>query len=521
MSKASDSRMMWLLGGGILLSLALAMAISWSGLEFMWKNWEREEYSYGYFVPLLVAFFIWQRKNELARIELRPSWWGVALALLGLGMVVAGELGTLYVVIQYGFVVMLHGIALAFLGWRGYRLVAGPLALMFLAVPLPNFLYNNLSARLQLISSVIGVGVIRLFGISVFLDGNVIQLANMKLEVAEACSGLRYLFPLMAVSFIMAYVYRAPMWKRAVLFLSSIPITVLMNSLRIGLIGVSVEYWGPKMAEGFLHDFEGWVMFMVSLGVLLLEILLLNRIGRARPAFRDTFYIEMPPPLPKGTRFRAAPLRLPVLVLLGMMTAGAVAGVLLPERQEVIPERPSFAAFPARIGDWQGRVRSLESIIQDALKVDDYLLVDYRRPDGRLINLYVAYYDSQRKGASVHSPKSCLPGDGWQIKSFDQVGVDGVKIHGQPLRVNRSVIKKGDSMQLVYYWFLERGRVETSEYLAKWSIFRDALTRNRTDGALVRLVMPVPPTSDVASEESVLVEFAGMVAPQLERFIPN
>jgi len=121
----------------------------------------------------------------------------------------------------------------------------------------------------------------------------------------------------------------------------------------------------------------------------------------------------------------------------------------------------------------------------------------------------------------VHSPKSCLPGDGWQIKSFDQVGVDGVKIHGQPLRVNRSVIKKGDSMQLVYYWFLERGRVETSEYLAKWSIFRDALTRNRTDGALVRLVMPVPPTSDVASEESVLVEFAGMVAPQLERFIPN
>lgn len=505
----------------MLLALGLALFAAWSGVAHMVQNWEREEYSYGYFVPFLVAFFIWQKKNDLAQIRLRASWWGVALTLLGLFIVVFGELGTLFVLVEYGFIVILHGIALTFLGWRGYRIVAPPLALLFLVVPLPNFLYNNLSAALQLVSSEIGVWVVRQFGISVFLDGNVINLASMKLEVAEACSGLRYLFPLMAVSFIMAYVYRAPMWKRALLFLSSIPVTVLMNSLRIGLIAVSVEYWGKEMAEGFLHDFEGWVMFMASLGVLLVEMFVLNLIGRQRQRFRDTFYIDMPGPLPEGKRFEFASGKAPVVVLLGAMLASTAVIKILPERTEVIPERPTFAAFPARLGDWNGRVDRLESIFVNALNFDDYLLADYTNPSGQAINLYVAYYESQRKGSSVHSPRSCLPGGGWEMQDFDQVTVDGVRINGQPLRVNRSIIKKGDVKQLVYYWFQERGRVMTNEYLVKWSIFSDAVTKNRTDGALVRLVMPLPPTEDVAQAEQTLVGFAGLVAPQLERFLPN
>ena len=151
--------------------------------------------------------------------------------------------------------------------------------MLFFTIPLPKFLYNNLSSQLQLISSEIGVWFIRLFDISVYLEGNVIDLGNYKLQVVEACSGLRYLFPLMTLGFIAAYFFKGAFWKRAIIFLSSIPITVLMNSLRIGMIGVTVEYWGVAAAEGLLHDFEGWVVFMACTAVLVLEMWVLAHVG--------------------------------------------------------------------------------------------------------------------------------------------------------------------------------------------------------------------------------------------------
>src|ERR1039457_5061617 len=139
-------------------------------------------------------------------------------------------------------------------------------------VPLPEFLYQNVSAELQLLSSEIGVWFIRLFGISVYLEGNVIDLGAYRLQVAEACSGLRYLFPLMIIGFLVAYFFKTAFWKRALLFLSSIPITILMNSLRIGAIWLMVEHWGESMEEVSVHEFQGWVVFMASGALLVLEM---------------------------------------------------------------------------------------------------------------------------------------------------------------------------------------------------------------------------------------------------------
>ena len=511
------------IGAFLLLSLAfvLALLMAWDSVRAMVANWSREEYSYGYFVPFLVIFFIWQKKNALAETPFEPSWLGLLVAFGGLFLVVFGELATLYVISQYGFLVVLHGVALAALGWRAYRIVAVPLALLFFVVPLPEFLYNNLSQSLQLISSEIGVWFVRLFGISVFLEGNVIHLAEMQLQVVEACSGLRYLFPLMAVGFIVAYIFKAPLWKKAVVFLSTIPITVLMNSLRIGLIGITVEYWGREMADGILHDFEGWVVFMSSLGVLLLEMWLLNLIDRPRRAFADAFHIEWPGPLPEGSRFRAPGVSAPLVAALALLLGGAILSSLLPDREEVVPARVAFAQFPGELGGWQGRVDRLESIFVDALKFDDYLLADYTGPGGARVNLYAAYYGSQRKGASVHSPRTCIPGGGWEIGGLSQRTIEGASINGRPLTVNRAVIRKGESAQLVYYWFQQRGRVMTNEYLVKWYLFQDALNRQRTDGALVRLTTDVPPGSDAVEADRRLAELARLVAPEMERFIPN
>ena len=155
---------------------------------------------------------------------------------------VAGVLASLFPVSQYGAVFAIYGVVLAGVGLRVFRRLWAPLFILLLMVPLPDFLLNNLSAKMQLISSAIGVWFMRLFGVSVYLEGNVIDLGGYQLQVAEACDGLRYLFPLMTLGFIMAYFFKVALWKRVLIFLSSIPITILMNSLRVGTIGIMVEH---------------------------------------------------------------------------------------------------------------------------------------------------------------------------------------------------------------------------------------------------------------------------------------
>src|ERR1700688_1547810 len=240
----------------ILLASALAVAVLpiKTGLgQLLGSLLARPEYSHALIIPFIAAFLVWQRHDQIERMPFSGSWAGLVLALFGAAFGAIGKLSALFTLEHYSVVITLYGLVLALTGWRVFRLLWVPLLILLFMVPLPDFLYENFSAQLQLLSSKIGVWFIRLLGISVYLEGNVIDLGTYKLQVAEACSGLRYLFPLMTIAFLIAYFFQAAFWKRALLFLSSIPITILMNSLRIGTIGVMVEHWGVQMAEGFLH----------------------------------------------------------------------------------------------------------------------------------------------------------------------------------------------------------------------------------------------------------------------------
>lgn len=501
---------------------AIVILMYWDGLVYLVDQWmAKEEYSHGFLIPLVALYLLLQNKAALQSLECRGSWWGVAVVAFGLFLFLMGELSTLYIVIQYSLLIVLAGLIITFAGFAGLRATWVPLVVLLLMIPLPNFLYQNISAELQLISSKIGVAFIRLFGVSVFLEGNVIDLGAMKLQVAEACNGLRYLFPLLTVSFILAYVYRAPIWLRALVFLSAIPITILMNSLRIGAIGITVDRWGAAMAEGFIHDFEGWVVFMLSMLVLLTEIWLISRLRGDRRKLIDLIGLTWPARSPAASAFayRSAPR--PFMVGAGLIAFMTTVALLLPSRAEIIPTRESFATFPTQVGNWQGQTQRLEQIYIDALKFDDYLLADYMRDGGKRVNLYAAYYASQRKGESVHSPRSCIPGGGWQITDLSTQSVPGVNMGKNPLKVNRVVIQKGEARQLVYYWFQQRGRNITNEYMVKWYLFWDALTRNRSDGTLIRITTAVAPGEDLAAGDRRLADFARISVPELHAFIPD
>ncbi len=509
------------------LALAVAVALLsllpfWDGLADMWNAWVNyPEYSHSLLIPPIAAFLIWQQKDRLELVPFEGSWWGVVLVGCGGVLLMLGQLGTIFVLIEYAYLITLFGLALAFTGSKAFRLVAVPLFVLIFMIPLPSFFFNNLSSKLQLLSSQLGVAFIRLFGISVYLEGNVIDLGGYKLQVAEACDGLRYLFPLLTLGFLMAYFYKGARWKRIVLFLSSIPITVFMNSFRIGTIGVMVEHWGIGMAEGFLHDFQGWAVFMASAALMLGEIMVLNHIGRENGTWRQLFGVEFPAPSPQGVPRRRRTIPRAFVAACALLAGFAAISMALPRPAEIIPVRTAFVVFPMELGRWTGHRDSLEGVYIDQLKLDDYLLANYADGSGPRVNLYMAYYNSQRHGEAVHSPRACLPGGGWQLSDFDQRTLDAIKINGRPLRVNRTLIALGGQRQLVYYWFEQRGRVITNEFVVKWYLFWDAITRHRTDGALVRLITELPPGSNVEDADRRLVDIAGRIAPLLNHYIPN
>jgi exosortase D (VPLPA-CTERM-specific) len=469
-------------------------------------------------VPFISLFLLWQRRDRLAAARFEPSWLGVAVLGAGLALGAAAYVATASGVGQYAFLVSLAGLVLAFVGRRQFALLAAPLAMLVFMLPLPELFMKQLSLGLQLVSSQLGVAIIRLAGVSVFLDGNVIDLGTMKLQVVEACSGLRYLLPLATLGCITAFFFRAPLWQRVLLVLSSAPITLLMNSARIALVGVTSEHFGRAAAEGFLHDFEGWAVFMTCMTVLFAEMWLFARLAGRR--FREVFGIDLPSRVSAPERrVRSVPRTLRAATAL--LSLVALAYAFAPQPASAVPRREGFDTFPLEVGAWRGRPEAMQPEHLQILRLDDYLLANYLDGERRVVNLYMGYYAVQRHGLAAHSPSECLPADGWEMQDFRRYIVPGVTAGGEPLAVNRVIIRKAGTRQLVYYWFKQRQRSLAGEYEVKASLFWDLLTRRRSDGALVRLITPLARGETLEAADARLAQFAGEIVPRLPRYIPD
>ena len=186
----------------------------------------------------------------------------------------------------------------------------------------------------------------------------------------------------------------------------------------------------------------------------------------------------------------------------------------------MIPERTAFAQFPSTLGGWTGRSSSLEKQVEHFLGLTDYVLSDFARADNRTVNLYVAYYASQRKGVSPHSPQVCIPGDGWHIVDFQRTGYAD-QARGVSLPFNRVVIERGGQKQIVYYWFQQRGRAVANEYVSKFRLLADAIYLNRTDGALIRLTTPVYSGETEQEGDTRLQGFVHDLLPPMTQFLPS
>jgi len=262
---------------------------------------------------------------------------------------------------------------------------------------------------------------------------------------------------------------------------------------------------------------------MFSLGVLLIEMWILSKIGPRQasgdqPSGSDR-HRETSAGVGKaasGMFFNGGLFCAAVLVL---------GATLLFSRsvdfREKIPPLKDFRQFPSTVGDWKGTRMTIEPDVLAQLDLSQYVFMEYSNPEGRSVNFYVAYYESQRKGESIHSPETCLPGSGWLFNQAGTVTLRPPDPNRRPLKVNRAFMQKLDQKQLAYYWFPQRGRNLTNAYQLKWYVFWDALTMQRTDGTLVRLITPVYPAESVKGADERLTRFTWLVEPVLKTYLPG
>ena len=499
-----------------ILGTVLAVA---SGIAYVVPYWEQPEYSHQWLIPPLALLILWWRRKLILAERSAGSWLGLALLAVSVACTLLGAV-TGFSRLQAGILpLLLAGLGLATLGWGGMRLVWVPLLFLLFALPLPAAIYTPLSLQLQLLSSQLGAGFLDLVGVSVYLDGNVIDLGIFQLQVAEACNGLRYLFPLAAFGFLCAWLYRAPFWARTLLLLSTVPITIVMNSLRIGLTGLIVDYGDPALADGFLHLFEGWIVFVAALAVMAALMWLLARLAGWRGGFLDLLDFDRLHGRPAAVH-RPAPsidVPRPLLASTALLLAVALSQNAIGTRVETPPDRPGLVGFPLQVEAWRGQADQPDAAALEALGLDDYVLANYSEDGRHVVNLWIAYYASQRGAVVPHSPSACLPGAGWELTRQSTVPTpSGIE---PSFDVNRGVFTRGAERLLVYYWLEQRGRQLASWTPLKWLTIWDLLTKGRTDGALVRLVTPIGLDETEAEAEARLQRYLVAVYPRLGPYV--
>jgi exosortase D (VPLPA-CTERM-specific) len=503
--------------------------------------WTDENYSHGLLVPIVIAFIIWNQRElltaSLKRSNFVLAWIGVGVAAL---MLLAGTLGAELFTQRISFVVMLSAVVVYFFGRRVLSLLAVPFALLLLAIPIPQIIFNRIALPLQMWASQMAVWGIRLFSVPTLRKGNVIDILPnggiqpISLEVVEACSGIRSLMTLVTIALVLGYftrlkydegfanLGRSDLVRTGLLMVAAVPIAVITNAARVTATGVMTYEYGRQATEATVHDASGWVVYVIALGLLIgVNYVLKKVVSRI-----DTETLISN----ERARGREGEIRSgeDELSLLSRPSAWPLVGVLLvaglgvnwfADRSEVAPEREPLARLSTHLGEWRQRGDEIhfDAAVEDVLRASDYTMREYAAVDGRVANIYVGYYSTQRTGATYHSPLNCLPGAGWVMSEPELVSITTPE--GRTINANRYLLENGVYREVMLYWYQGRGRTEASEYRDKLNTILDSVTRRRTDGAMVRVMTDVG--GDETAAQAAAADLAGQLEDQLPRYIPQ
>jgi EpsI family protein len=485
------------------------------------------DYGHGYLVPLLSAALL---VRALGALDERPlgDWFGVTvgsgLLILGIAAHWITALVPSIVLSGWSLVMVLSGLTALLFGWRGRRLVAATIFLIFM-VPLPAGLYARLAVPLQWLATRVSAALVEMLGAPAVAEGNLIRLPGQTLHVAAACSGLRQLLAFIALATALVLVIPRPGWMRAVVVVSAGPIAIATNVVRVTLNGLAA-WWGFDTSTGSVHTAEGLIVVGAGAAVLLLELRLLDWLAGADST--TTSLGNQPPtvertslPTTRGLRFHLAhlpPFRIAFALAvlgLGFGAREILARTWLEETSHAAPSLERMLdGFPNQLGAWTGRDAPLDAQIIRDIKVDAWLQRVYVHPTGERLALWLS--GSRRSFDQYHYPTVCMQGAGWTEDRGRRTEIALAGADALPVSVMRMVFHRGGEQQSVYYWYYLVGEATSDRVLRQLHGWSRALLRGRRNASLTVEIFSQSPQP----REELLDDFARQTAAALARVLP-
>jgi exosortase D (VPLPA-CTERM-specific) len=485
--------------------LGLFIAAYWIPLKTIVNVWwTDEDYSYGFLIPLFSAYLLWEKRKVLRSIQFKTAWPVLPFLIFFVLLSLYGILGSSGNISMPAVPILIILFTAFCFGMETIRRLIIPLGFLIFMIRIPPSIEGSLGLYLKQISSKLGGAIIALFNISVNVSGNIIDLGVTQLQVVDACSGMRYLFPLMALGIVYAYFFEKVIWKRVFCVLATIPIAVLTNTLRIGITGILTNYYGPTVAQGFFHSFSGWLLFMVALACLFLlgRILAFFPPEKAAIQLSDTPKVDTQnESLPSGSINLAFIISagLLVLVLIFSLSTKALPPVKI---------QGGIASFPLEFAGWQGRSEYVDPEIIIQSGAEESFSGIYQNNSGDVVSLYVGYRSTAflSNDNFFHSPTVCIPSAGWITRETSIHVIKDVPFFGD-MKVAKMLIEKGLDKQLVYFWFQTKDKATHNKDINRFHLAVHAIKRDNTYDLFIRPVASLQRNETIGNAEARMDKF--------------
>lgn len=497
--------------------LSLFIAAYWIPLKTIVNIWRTDEdYSYGFLIPLFSAYLLWNKRKVLHNIRFKTAWPVLPFLIFFVLLSLYGILGSSGNISMPAVPVLIILFTAFCFGMGTIRRLIMPLGFLVFMIRIPPSIEGSLGLYLKQISSKLGGAIISLFNISVNVSGNIIDLGVTQLQVVDACSGMRYLFPLMALGVVYAYLFEKVTWKRVFCVSATIPLAVLTNALRIGITGVLTNYYGKVVAEGFFHGFSGWILFMAALACLFLLGRILAFFPSEKSAIKlpDTSEVDRQTASISSGNINSAFIisaGLLVLVLILSLSTKALPPVKI---------QGGIASFPLEFAGWQGRSEYLDPEIIIQSGAEESFSGIYRNDSGGVISLYMGYRSTAflSNDNFFHSPTVCLPSAGWITREKSLHVIKDAPFFGD-MKVAEMIIEKGLDKQLVYFWFQTKDKVTHNKDINRFYLAMHAIKRDNTHDLFIRPITPLQDNEPIGNAETRMDNFVRQMMPTMQRFL--
>jgi len=498
-----------------LIAIPLLVGLYFKIVPGMVGDWANDDnYSHGFLVPFIAGYFLWHRWPGLKERKVAPNGYGLVVLALGGAQLLVAWLASEYFTMRSSLIVVLAGLVLFWFGRDILKWMALPLGYLIFMVPLPYIVYDMLAFPLKLFVTKASVEFLRLVGVVVLREGNIIMFPTTTLEVADACSGIRSLMSLLALAVAYAFFVQTSTIRRWIIIVAAVPVAIATNALRVIITGILAQWWGGRAAEGFFHEFAGMVVFLLAIVLLVMVGFLVK--GRLENG-AGTAHSVVPSPVP-ATGAGAAPApRLQSYYAVYALLIGVAFFINLHSDVMVPPNRP-FTEFPMQVKGWEMAGQSeFSANVLSVLKPTDYLYRQYKGADGKVVGLYIGFHGGGKESGEIHSPRNCLPGSGWYEVSAKR-GTLEIPAGGS-VKLVRSVYQKGENKELFLYWFQARGHSMNDEFSLKLAEITGSLLYRRRDTSFIRVSVPFE--GDDSSALSRGEQFVRDITPTIREFLPQ